>query len=229
LLTAIVCLGATALTVFWVQYLHTGQWLAFFQMQKLWHRTLQWPVFPLTTFSTKVLWLDIAALFISALACFDAAAELFRVVVRGEKARADAATHFSMAYLAIMGFLAVFYSGIWPGQQGTSLMSINRFVFAQPYFIWYACRRSANRRTLLSVLAFVAALAVALLCGGMYKKLPFLPNYTITLCYFAAIAVYMVLWFLALRKQWLKVLLYTTNIVIMTLLFFDFLGYGWVG
>ncbi|HSC39269.1 MAG TPA: hypothetical protein VLD19_15405, partial [Chitinophagaceae bacterium] len=149
-LTATLLVSAAALGVFWIQYLHTGQWFAFFKMQKLWHRTLQMPTLPLTTLSTKVLWLDAAALFISTLALLDAAAEFIHIMFRKGKAGFSATAHFSMAYLAIMGFLAVFYSGIWPRQYGSSIMSLNRFVFAGPYFICYIFNRFQRERTIQS-------------------------------------------------------------------------------
>jgi len=228
-LTATIFLSASALVVFWIQYLYTGQWFAFFNMQKQWHRTLQMPTLPLTTLSPKVLWLDVAALFISTLALFDAAAEFIHILLRKGKATFNAATHFSMAYLAIMGFLAVFYSGIWPGQHGSSIMSINRFVFAGPYFIYYMYNRSKKERTIQSGLIYGLALLVALIGTGIYEKLPFHPNYAMTLCYFGTIALYLTLYFFAFHKRPLKILFYTTNVVIMTILFFDFLGYGWVG
>jgi len=228
-LIATISLAACAMVVFWIQYLYTGQWYAFFNMQKQWHRSLQMPTLPLTTLSTKVLWLDITALFISTLAFFDAAAEFIHIMFRKEKAGFSATAHFSMAYLAIMGFLAVFYSGIWPGQHGSSMMSINRFVFAGPYFIWYICTRSTKERTIQSGLIFLLALSVALIAAGVYEKLSFHRNYPMTLCYFATIALYIALYFLAFNKRPLKILFYTTNVAIMTILFFDFLGYGWVG
>lgn len=228
-LAATVCVSVAVLVVFWIQYLHTGQWFAFFNMQKLWHRTLQMPTLPLTTLSTKVLWLDITALFIATLALFDAAAEFIQIMWRKEKARFSAPAQFSMAYLAIMGFLAVFYSGIWPGQHGSSIMSINRFVFAGPYFIWYIWNRSEKERTLQSRIIFVSALLITFIAAGVYEKLPFHRNYAITLGYFITIAVYIALSFLTFQKPVLKALFYTSNVIIMTLLFFDFLGYGWVG
>ncbi|MBS1563008.1 MAG: hypothetical protein JST39_01410, partial [Bacteroidetes bacterium] len=226
---AAISLTAAAFLVFWVQYLYTGQWLAFFDMQKQWHRTLQLPKLPVTTLSTKVLWLDIAALFISLMALLDGAIEFVRVFIRREKASLAPEVLFSIAYLAIMGFLAVFYSGVWPGQYGSSIMSINRFVFAGPYFIFYIRSRAARDRSLESNLTFVVALLVAFLCGGVYEKLPFLQSYTMTICYFGGIGLYLTLYFLSVKKQGFRLFFYTANLLIMAILFFDFLGYGWVG
>jgi hypothetical protein len=228
-LMATIFLAAAAMTVFWIQYLYTGKWLVFFDMQRQWHRSLQMPTLPLTTLSTKVLWLDVIALFISTLALFDAAAEFIHMMFGKEKASFGAATHFSMAYLSIMGLLAVFYSGIWPGQQGSSIMSINRFVFAGPFFISYVCGRSAKARTMQSRLIFLLALLVTLFAAGAYKKLSFLAGYPLTIGYFAAIALYITLYFRAFEKEALKLFFYAINATLMVLLLFDFLGYGWVG
>ncbi len=228
-LTAIIVLTVSALVVFWIQYRYTGQWFAFFTMQRLWHRNLQLPTLPLTTFSTKVLWLDIAALFIALLALCDAAGEFIAIIFRKREASFNAATHFSMAYLAIMGFLSVFYSGIWPGQYGSSIMSLNRFVFAGPYFICYICNRMTKERTITSGIVFGLALLVALLAGGVYEQLPFHSSYAATLGYFAAIALYIALYFLSFTQRRLRLVFYTSNVAIMGVLLFDFLGYGWVG
>jgi hypothetical protein len=128
-----------------------------------------------------------------------------------------------------MGFLAVFYSGIWPRQYGSSIMSLNRFVFAGPYFICYIFNRFQRERTIQSRLIFVSALLVALLSTGVYEKLPFHHNYAMTLGYFATIALYIALSFRAFDKPAFRLIFYSMNVVIMILLFFDFLGYGWVG
>lgn len=228
-LTAALCTTAVVVVVCWVQYLYTGQWFVFFDVQKQWHRTLQMPRFPLTTLSTKVLWLDVIALFMSMLAFFDGAAEWIRVVFRGEKASYSAMAHFSMIYLAIMGLLAVFYSGVWPGQQGSSIMSINRFILAGPFFIVFISERSAKSITIASGWNFVLALLVTLFAAGIYEKLSFIPSYPLTIAYFAAITLYLVFYFLAYNRQMLKLFFYTLHASIMVVLLFDFLGYGWVG
>ncbi|HEY4147670.1 MAG TPA: hypothetical protein VGM41_02010, partial [Chitinophagaceae bacterium] len=225
-LAATLCVTAATMVVFWIQYLSTGQWYVFFDMQKQWHRSLQLPTLPLTTLSTKVLWLDVIALFVAVLAAGDTVMEAIRVLLRREKAGYSAMAQFSMVYIALMGFLAVFYSGIWPGQHSSSIMSLNRFVFAGPYFICYCYERSAKSKTILSGLLFLSALSVALCSAGIYEKLSFLGSYPVTLCYFAAIGLYITLYYFAFHRRELKLFFYSIHVITMILLLFDFLGYG---
>lgn len=224
LLTAII-----TLTVFFIQYLYTGEWFVFFKVQSAWQRTLQFPTLPFTTLNdSRVLWLDGLAL----LVCLYALVLCCRYIIlaAAEKTMPGKALLFSAAYLAIVGLLTIFYNGVWPGFEGTTLMSINRFVFSTPFFIYFAGRllfSKGDKKHLLITLLLLMILTWLLL--GAYKPLPGHENYMTTLTYFTNLSAYVLLYALLPKYRFSYFLLYVINCFLQIGLFNAYLHNQWVG
>jgi hypothetical protein len=230
LTTQVLIIVAAILTVFYIQYNNTGQWFAFFKMQKLWNRSLQMPTLPLTTLSgVRIMWLDGMALYICVLALSDTIKAAIYAFIWNKKAHWPPSMLFSMAYLSIVGLLSVFYSGIWPGQHGTSIMSINRYVFATPYFVYYSyhkVKQLAIKRTWIEPILLLLGV---FLCLGAYKTLNGHSNYGQTFLYFSLIALYLISYIYLQTNKKVAIILYFINTSVQIIIFNSFLSHYWIG
>ncbi|ANI89379.1 hypothetical protein A9P82_08790 [Arachidicoccus ginsenosidimutans] len=231
--TAVIISGS--LIAFLVQYLYTGKWFVFFEVQKHWRRQFQIPTLPLTTISNfNMLWLDGMAFLFALLAGFyilflllsNYKNPLNKIKVRPE-------VLFSLVYVAMIGFIATFFSGVRSKDYGTSLMSINRFIFATPFFIIFTLEFSNNKEIdrKLKGLAFTVIMMISWLMLGLDRKIPGNESYFPTLSYFFNMTVFVVLYMYIQFKpgsKWLY-FIYCINLIIMAFLFNRFLNAGWVG
>ncbi|TCS84256.1 hypothetical protein EDD80_12312 [Anseongella ginsenosidimutans] len=215
-----VTIGATLL-VFFVQYLYTDEWFVFFKVQNAWNRSLQLPTLPFTSVGrTRILWLDGLALLVCIMS-FSLGLYIFCRVLVQKKVTFNPSMLFSIAYLAIMGLVSVFYSGIWWEEGGTSLMSTNRFVFATAFFVCFAnglLSKYPKKMPTSFLFAGLVIMVFTWLMLGAYHTLPGQPNYWVTLTYFVNMSAY-VLAYTSLRKfPLLLAPLYIINIFVMVIL-----------
>lgn len=226
-------LVAILFTVFLIQYFVTGQWLVFFKVQRLWNRELRMPVFPFTTVNgPKIAWLDGLALMVSLLSLATCIYLLFKKYIRQQKYEVSPAVLFSMTYLALAGFLATFYSGVWRGNEGTSLMCLDRYVFATPFFIFFIHWFSGTSllkhfKPYLVILCFIA---VCFMLGG-YKITKWHSSYLATLTYFVRMGLLPLVYALALinRKSIFYYLSVCIQFFIIIHLYHEFLSGDWIG
>lgn len=215
----------TALLVFYIQFLFSGKWWVFFDVQKLWQRELRIPTLPFTTISGKdILWLDSAALLtceIAVLTCI----MMFYQRIREQKSLNIAPSFLlSCAYLAIAGCLATFYSGIHNANEGTSIYSINRFVFATPFFIValdFILNKNHTTRKRNIIILTVLMLFTWIITGVFNTHNPF---------YFFSLTVYVFAYVLLLKNSGL--IYYTLlliNLLLQVFLFNAFINGHWIG
>jgi hypothetical protein len=119
---------AALLVVAWIQYLSTGKWFEFFSVQQGWGNKLQVPQFPLRSWAGGfIVRLDGAALVVGI-----AAGITFIVLtakqIKNKTQELPPMLLFSLAYLAGISLTVLLF-------RGGSLFSLNRFVFATPFFI----------------------------------------------------------------------------------------------
>lgn len=116
------------LTVAIIQFLDTDKWFEFFSVQSGWGNQLQLPNFPLTTWGGDfVLRLDAAALLIGTISGI-----ICLLLVFHKKRAVDHSTKsliVATAYLTGISLFVLF-------MRGGSLFSLNRFVFATPFFLY---------------------------------------------------------------------------------------------
>ncbi|MDX5442643.1 MAG: hypothetical protein LPJ89_02540 [Hymenobacteraceae bacterium] len=152
-------LGAVAAAILFVglvQWQQTGQWFPFFGVQQYWKHEFKLPVYPLTTWGgTRLLWLDGPALW------FGISAGLFCVYVLVRFFREsmpsiaiNRAAVFSAGYVVAVALFIIFF-------QQHSIYSLNRYVFATPYFIVFLL-------TLVRQFSF----SLKALCGVFLASLP---------------------------------------------------------
>lgn len=120
------------LLVFVIQYQATGVWFAFFKDG--WRRVAQLPELPLTTWDgLKTLWLDGIAFFFGLLATVVLLILLYRKLKGFHSPEYGKAEVFSTTYVMMALFTILIFGGR-DKDGGTSLLSLNRFLMATPYF-----------------------------------------------------------------------------------------------
>jgi hypothetical protein len=112
-----------------IQYLYTNKWFVFFSAQQQWDNSLRIPKLPLTSWAGGTITrLDGTALLVGLIAFFI----LIRIVVRYFKSintnTISRSFLFSLLYLCGISLIVLLF-------RGGSLFSLNRFIYASPYFI----------------------------------------------------------------------------------------------
>jgi hypothetical protein len=229
LIGGIILIILTTLLVFYFQYVETNEWFVFFEAQSFFGRNFSFPKFPLTTIEgTSILWLDGFALLLSNYAII-VLCILFSKKIKNKLFAVDNSLILSIAYLSIIGIIGIFYGGITLFNNGTSLWSLNRFIFSTPFFMIFISQIPKDIIKKNSKLAFFS-LIFTLLELGLYKKNVQHTYYYHTLIYFIISSIYYVItYYVALEKKlFLLKFIFITNIVVSVYLFDRFLSSLWV-
>lgn len=227
---------STTLFVAYIQYLFTNKWFVFLDVQKYWNRNFGIPVLPFTSLTgAKTLWLDGLAFFICVTAGLVGLQAIWKKIFKPE-------THFqrgyifSLAYLVLVGLLSVCFSGVWDHRPrtkglGTVLMSLNRFVFATPFFIFFINKHLADKKNiqLRSLSLIVVIFLLVSLSLGAYRILPDQPTYLSVLLYFSNMLLYVIIYFFSQANKTASLFVYFINVITMLILLDRHLQNGWVG
>ena len=210
----------------WIQFLDTGQWFKFFEVQQGWGNYLQIPKLPLTSWGGNMITrLDGIALFFGLLSgLFLLFFMLKRKLV--EKINLPNEVFLSLAYLGGITLLVLFF-------RGGSLFSLNRFVFAVPFILvvlnyYLKLPFSITWKQLLYI--FIFFIFYWLLFGSYVHIQAFLK--------FVLVSIYLILFF-ALKHNHKSVAKYSWILLILISFFFQIFFYtyflntkgeiGWVG
>jgi hypothetical protein len=226
--------------VIFFQWLMTGVWFAYFLAQiNFWKHSFRIPHFPLTTWDgARILWLD-GISFWFCLVSFFFCLFIFIQWMRKKgnlPEKYPRSVTFSGIYL-FMTMLYVLFFDVYDSNGGTSLLSINRYVFATPFIIilihHYTHLSKVNGWIYLFLLASI--LFTWLLCGA-YSQLEGLTAYKLphlkTFFYFGMMTVYIGLYALLRFEKFNKEItigLYCLNVFLQIYLFNAFLSGLWVG
>lgn len=111
-----------------IHHYSTGNWLAFFEAQTSWGNYFRLPQFPITSWAGgNIVRLDGSALLIGLTAAALATNWFKKKILKGELTESRVLI-FSTLYLAGISLFVLFFRGGW-------LFSLNRFVFATPFFL----------------------------------------------------------------------------------------------
>lgn len=112
----------------------TGESFAFFQMRRD-GNSFSLPVFPLTTWrGAKLLWLDGTALIICMATSITCLGLLLSKYFKKIEAVKEITTLFSLGFISVI-IIHILFFNIKDPSGGTSLLGLNRFVFATPFFL----------------------------------------------------------------------------------------------
>ncbi|MEQ9062901.1 MAG: hypothetical protein RIE58_01905 [Vicingaceae bacterium] len=221
-------------------FFETGEFFAMFKVQEIWNRTLSVPQLPFTTWGgAKLLWLDGLALLVGVMTTLLLIVFLFRKFMQTSK---TVPSHylFSVAYLCLVSIVAILFSGL-DDTGVTTLMSLNRYVFATPFFtVLLAHNYRHQGLTKKSVRLFFVSAIIALFLLGICGEIPYLYVYfsyyfsliTSSLLYFLLMLSYASLYLLFQHKMLRSFIfsgLYLINLLLQIILFTNYLSGNWVG
>ncbi|RFS18919.1 hypothetical protein DVR12_26430 [Chitinophaga silvatica] len=228
----VIIIMSTILVLFF-QYIETGEWLVFFKVQQSWNRSLSLPKLPFTTMTgTKILWLDGLALLVSIISFCILLKSTIYFFLKNKTVPFSPSTSFSLVYLTVIGFICSFFSGSWETNSGTSLMSINRYIFAGPFFIIFTSgiaslntiQAKFKNSYLLLLMTIISWLFLGL-STNLYED----KSYCYTIVYFFIMTLYLYLYHIHNIHKLLYILLYIVNLFIQLFLLNLYLTGSWVG
>lgn len=222
------------------QWFVTGKWFIYFEAQtQFWKHHFTLPRIPFTTWDeAKLLWLDGLAF------CFGLTALIFSVVwgIRWlfKKTSVKDSPHsivlFSSAFLSLTTFYVVFFDSR-EVTTGTTLLSLNRYIFASPFFIiflWHFIKPLQRTKELAGIL--LAATIIGLYLLYPLEDFEALKLHKLkenkTLLYFMVLTLYMGTYPLMKIKSLRYELItgiYCLNMLLQIYIFNDYLAAWWIG
>ncbi len=228
---------ASTLLVNYIQYLETGVAFKLFEVQLQWGHIFSWPEFYLTTWDgVRLLWLDGLAFYTGIICLLYCIYYSYDYFINKKTSPIHASYLFSLFYLAASTLVVFFYSGK-DGAGGTSIYSLNRYIFATPFFsvfIIFLLRKTEVTRTHWMVLILSSIVCWSFF--GLFSQLNGLDYIFIpvikTQQYFALMTAYAFLYLLMTSKKTTPVIwygVYLINIALQLFLLNSFIQGKWIG
>jgi hypothetical protein len=108
-----------------IHYYYTNKWFVFFEAQKGWDNQLRIPHLPLTSWAgDNIVRLDGTALLVGIIAMYS----ILKLIKQKISTNVSKSLLFSLLYLIGISLIVLLF-------RGGSLFSLNRFIYASPYFI----------------------------------------------------------------------------------------------
>ena len=221
LLTDFLSILLAAFVVAWIQYLYTGEWFRFFEAQRLWGSYLRIPKLPFTSWAGGLIVRVDGTAF---LAGFISGVVLVIMIIRyfhDRSLKISRELVFSLCYLSGISLLVLLF-------RGGSMFSLNRFVFATPFFIiaLFHFFRTAKTFTLKDQAFLFLFLTVFWLLFGSYGHIQ-------TFLIFALLSIYILLYsFIKTKWNWIQwtatILVIITNVAFQVYFYLRFLNNQWI-
>lgn len=227
--------------VVFMQWKATHEWFAFAQAQVAgWKHYFHWPTLGFTSWDGKrLIWLDGTALFTGVVAIVYSTRVFFRKILNqsAPDQKTDKPFLFSCAMLVVTVVYGVFFNHTDPGSNLTTLVSLNRYIFATPFFIIFLIglieRIKLDKKTIINF-AIIFLIVVASLVPGMFQpgaNTPF-PFYVKMFTYFAMIGFVLSLYFVVDKTRFntpVLIVLITINLVLQAYCLNGFINAIWIG
>ncbi|GEM_PF-1384807 len=227
-LLAITTAFVTSIGVRYYQVFEVGRDFSMFEVQAQWNRHLSLPSFPLTTLShVTLVWNDFLALFV-AMICGGTILQLFFERVK-KKVFDHPDVMLAFLYIAGVAIVTLSFSGTF-GERGTSIHSLNRFIFCTPFFTIFLIqtleKTLIKKRAVywLALLFFLLYLSFIVGSKGEYATLWFQFK---ALGYFGLMALIPLLYVVTSHQKKITILpkmLYFFSIVLQAFLYCAHLG-----
>lgn len=231
--------GAGLFLVLLYQWYQTGVWFAFNKSQAVWDHHLRVPRLPFvsTQDNDGALWIDGLALLVGS-ACLAWVARTVWRVARQQAAAPAPVLLFSAAYVAATMLVTVLNAPVEHGQ--TSLLSLHRYVFCNPFFLVLlealVPQRAVGLRPAALVLGAVAAITALL---GMLSlrqfdiewptsRIPGLWGPVAGTTYALFMVLYGFLW-LQTATKWGRALVYVSSFGLQLFFLYTYAVGHWVG
>ena len=217
-----VILGICSVAV--IQYLYTGKWFYFIEVQKYWGKQVSIPKIPFTTWdSNRLMWLDGISIIIGIISLGFIIHILYTWIrntfVQNEYSKIFS---FSIVYLFLVSLITMLTSVVDGGSNTTSIYSLNRYVLAVPFMFPVIAHVFSNSFTIQNKWWFIAALLVFV---GV-----FLNNHN-PLNTFIIVVFFGLTYMLAIKKSVEKYwyVLYSVNVILQIVLIAWFTHGKWIG
>ena len=220
-----------------IQYLQTGEFFVIFEAQKQWDRVFKFPTSYLTTWDgIRLIWLDGLA-FLTGVVSAVIAVIVFIRKVSGTGKTISPVFVFSIGYLALVTVTILFFSTVDTYLGGTSIFSLNRFVFATPFFFVFLMLSfryfKLNVKLILYFTLISAVVWLLFNAHGYIEGLTIFDlKYFKTKLYFIITFLYSLVYVAMIDKNKRLQLwsgLYIFNIILQLYLFNGFFNGRWVG
>jgi hypothetical protein len=235
----LILLGITTLStliVYMIQYFQTGQFFAIFNVLKTWGKELQIPELPLTTWDAhRLLWLDGSA-FLTGFIAFIFLLKFFSNKIKNLKYTINPSVALAFGYIFVVTFYMLLYAGV-DGAGGTSIFSLNRYIFATPFFtifIFYIIKNveiNRNSKIVLASSIFFVCLLYGLLkyLTGIFdfKSSEFYRLINLFVMSILPISIYLFTNLNIKKNLWLT--FYMINILLQIYLFESWINGLWIG
>ncbi len=192
----------SSMVVRWVQISEAGVDFSLFEVQSQWNRHLGFPSFPITTTTVKSLvWNDFLAMFVGLLSGLVILYYVYQRISYNQKQNADLI--ISMLYIAGITCVTLLFSGTY-GERGTSVHSLNRFIFSTPFFtvflIYQLKRLTYTKEVLALCLVAFGSVYLSFIIGstGQYASLRF---QVLTFGYFLVMAFILVVYLETIKRK----------------------------
>lgn len=220
----------------YVQYRESGIFFAIFKAQMAWNRLLGLPKLFLTTWDEgRLIWLDGSAFLAGLVSTYYCLSLLFKKLKSKQKT-VSSGFLFSVAYLAVVTITTLVYSGE-DALGGTTIYSLNRFVFATPFFLTFLfIVLKGNRIHRKMIVNFLIMIVITGILFNMFGNLHYLDTFVLpffkTIIYFAVMFLYSFLYLLIIKTDirknlWLGI--YLCNLFLQIYLFNAFINGIWIG
>jgi hypothetical protein len=225
-----------SLAVYTLQYYETGEFFAILEVLKTWDKELRIPQLPLTTWGAgKILWLDSSA-FLTGFFALVFVIKSFVEKIKDIGYKINPAFTMSMGYLAVVTFYMLMYAGL-DGGGGTSIFSLNRYVFATPFFTIFLFYIFNNVKiSKISTAVFAASIFIVFtlygFLGHSYGALKGNSNQLALIVQLVIVFVFALLVFLMSKPQLEKKLsipFYIINVFLQIHIFHLWIRSAWIG
>ncbi len=198
-----------------------------------WEHGLKWPSFPLTTWrSYRILWLDGLALLLTVCAVIILIRDFLRVHFFNWKTQLSIIEIVALGYLMMILVYIIFFHPVENGR--TSILSINRYVFCNPFLHFVLLKRIGTIKLSLKHIAIplMASILVVLAIGVPFASIVQL-NYEQSLIFSGALLAFFMASSLVFYKwryqKYYSILFLATSLIVQLYLFNSFLKGNWVG
>lgn len=141
-------------TVFYFQYLYTGELYSYFNAQESWKHSLGIPELPFRSWGWQSMISDVPALVVGVI-CIGILIKQFYLLMLKET-NYNSEYLFSLLYLAGITLSIIIF-------QGGDLHSINRYVFSSAFFLLLISRESLLKNTKAYILLIIIALSLLII------------------------------------------------------------------
>ena len=228
--TSVILLGTSV--SFYIVGISSGNFFAYSDSQiNNWSHVFSLPQFPLTTWrGYRILWLDAFGLWIVLSSLAASIIYFVKTVSSKWKVVYDKNMLLSLSYLSMTFIYVLFFHAKEEKSGLTSILSLNRYVFCSPFFIYLFYYYFSNDKIQINkVLGFGIVFTVALIGFPFYSMIEL--SYLKSIVFVFGVMMFFIIQVIPRGKNNIALFLmvYGVNVFLQVYLFQSFLKGNWIG